>query len=204
LDNNDVLTHPLHIHAGGRGQCPPASAARPHNGHLTISTTDGIIYYGPPVQALTTRGDTTPSSILAFPRYPTGGTLHYTRTITLPPTVAAAVSQNNSVIVVHGIDYDHSGIYSGVLERSELNRSMPATATAPALCGALVGPRTAAGDPRSPGDSQLYTASLVNTVAQSAPATGLFLCEAAGAGAAVGQTRPRSSAAATAPGPANA
>ena len=40
----------MHIHAGAKGECPPASAARPHNGHLTISTTDGINYYGPPVR----------------------------------------------------------------------------------------------------------------------------------------------------------
>jgi len=59
----------MHIHAGGKGECPPASAARLHNGHLTISTGDGINYYGPPVQALTTRGDTSPTSISRFPAF---------------------------------------------------------------------------------------------------------------------------------------
>ncbi len=54
LDNGAALVHAMHIHAGGKGECPPASAARLHNGHLTISTTDGINYYGPPVLALTT------------------------------------------------------------------------------------------------------------------------------------------------------
>ena len=53
---------------------------------------------------------------------------------------------------MHGIDYDGSGIYSGVLERSELNKSVPATATAPALCGALIGKKkTAALSSRSRG-----------------------------------------------------
>jgi len=33
--------HAMHIHAGGLGVCPPASAATLHNGHLSISTTDG-------------------------------------------------------------------------------------------------------------------------------------------------------------------
>ena len=33
--------HAMHIHAGARGVCPPASAARRHNGHLAISTVDG-------------------------------------------------------------------------------------------------------------------------------------------------------------------
>ena len=44
------------------------------------------------------------------------------------------------MIVVHGIDYDGSGIYSGVLDRSELNKALPATATAP---GAVRTPRAA-------------------------------------------------------------
>jgi serine/threonine protein kinase len=191
LDNNAALVHAIHIHAGGKGECPPASAARPHNGHLTISTTDGIIYYGPPVLALTTSGDTGPANILAFPRFLTGGTLHYARTITLPPSVAADIRRNNGVIVVHGIDYDSSGIYSGVLERSELNRSVPATATAPALCGVLVGQQKAAApDPRSPGRRLVYTASLVNT---PVPTSELFLCEVGQATPTVGETRRRAS-----------
>src|SRR5262249_28158929 len=48
LDNDAELVHLIHIHGGGKGQCPPASAAHLHNGHLAISTTDGIKYYGPP------------------------------------------------------------------------------------------------------------------------------------------------------------
>ena len=187
LDNNDSLVHAMHIHAGGKGECPPASAARPHNGHLTISTTDGIIYYGPPVLALTTSGDTGPANILAFPRFLTGGTLHYDRAITLAPSVAAEIRRNKAVIVVHGIDYDGSGIYSGVLERSELNKSVPATATAPALCGVLVGRQKAAAlNPRSRGRGLVYTASLVNTVVSTRE---LFLCEVAQAAPAVGETR---------------
>jgi serine/threonine protein kinase len=178
LDNDDALVHAMHIHAGGKGVCPPASAARLHNGHLTISTTDGINYYGPPVVALTTRGDTSPASILTFPRYLTGGNLHYSRTITVSPSVAAHIRQNNAVVVVHGIDYDNTGIYSGVLERSELNNSLPATATAPALCGPLRGPAQAATvNPGTRGRALTYTASLdVN------PAAGvldeLFYCQA--------------------------
>jgi hypothetical protein len=134
-----------------------------------ISTTDGIKYYGPPAQALTTSGDTSPSSILVFARYPTGGKIRYTRTITLPADLAARIRENNAVIVVHGVDYDHSGIYSGVLERSELNKSVPATATAPALCGSLIGHATTASvGPRRRGHVLSYTATLVTA----------FICEA--------------------------
>ncbi len=140
LDGDAELVHAMHIHAGGKGECPPASAAKLHNGHLAIDTNDGIAFYGPPVQSLTTSGNTGVASILVFQRYPVGGTIRYSRTIELPAKVAAEIRDNNAVIVVHGIDYDGSGVYSGVLDRSDLNKALPATATAPALCGPLKGP----------------------------------------------------------------
>lgn len=179
LDNDESLVHAMHIHGGGKGVCPPASAARPHNGHLAISTTDGINYYGPPVQALTTHGDTSVASILAFPRFLTGGTLHYTRTIKLPANVASDIRGDNAVIVVHGTDYDNSGLYSGVLERSELNHALPATATAPALCGLLrpaeVASIAPSSQPRS--DTVVFTASLANLPTAGTPSEA-FLCHA--------------------------
>jgi actin-like ATPase involved in cell morphogenesis len=157
LDTNGLLNgapHALHIHAGGQGACPPASAARLHNTHLAISTTDGIRFYGPPVTALTVTGDTTPASILAFGRFPSVGNIRYVRTFTVPAPVAAYIRQNNAVIVAHGIDYDGTGIYSGVLDRSDLDKSLPGTATAPALCGPLHATQAVAGGARA------YTASL--------------------------------------------
>ncbi len=140
LDGDAELVHAMHIHAGGKGECPPASAARLRNGHLAIDTNDGIAFYGPPVQSLTTSGNTGVASILVFQRYPVGGTIRYSRTIELPAKVAAEIRANKAVIVVHGIDYDGSGVYSGVLDRSDLDKALPATATAPALCGPLKGP----------------------------------------------------------------
>lgn len=194
LDNGAELVHLMHIHAGGKGECPPASAARLHNGHLAVSTTDGINYYGPPVQALTTHGDTSVSSILAFTRFPSGGALHYTRTITLPANVVAQIRRNDAVVVVHGTDYDGTGIYSGVLDASELNKSVPATATAPALCGRLVGAQNAAaGSPRSRSGTLVYTASLAVNAAASAP-SGVFTCHAGKASVSEGEARRRASA----------
>jgi predicted Ser/Thr protein kinase len=172
LDNDAELVHLIHIHGGGKGQCPPASAARLHNGHLAISTTDGINYYGPPVEALTTHGDTGVGSILAFPRFPSGGNLHYTRTIVLPPSVAAEIRRNNAVVVVHGTDYDHSGIYSGVLDPSELNKGVPGTATAPALCGPLRATANGAADSGSRGREHLYTAVLQSSAVQASAVQG--------------------------------
>jgi hypothetical protein len=185
LDNGAELVHLMHIHAGGKGQCPPASAARLHNDHLSISTNDGINYYGPPVQALTTHGDTGVASILAFPRFLSGGNLHYTRTIVVPAKVASAIRNENAVVVVHGTDYDGTGIYSGVLDASELSKSVPATATAPALCGRLHTAQNAAvSKPGSSGHATRYTASLIVNTAAGAQA-GAFVCHVDGATAPV-------------------
>jgi serine/threonine protein kinase len=130
--------HAMHIHAGARGVCPPASAAKRHNGHLAISTVDGVPFYGPPVTALTTRGDTSPKSILAFNRFLSGSSVRYTRKIELTDVVAANIRKRDAVVIVHGIDYDHDGAYGNVLDRSDLDRSLPGEITAPALCGQIV------------------------------------------------------------------
>ena len=143
VDSNKLVdqSHALHIHAGARGQCPSKRAARVHNGHLSIATTAGVPFYGHPVTALTTRGNTDPApnkSLLAFNRFPKGATFHYERKIDVGPVVASYIRKDNAVIVVHGIDYNHNGIYDGTLDRSDLDRSLPGESTAPALCGALV------------------------------------------------------------------
>jgi predicted Ser/Thr protein kinase len=140
VDTNGLLKgapHLIHIHAGGQGICPPASAASLHNGHLSISTTDGIKFYGPPMVALTNFGDTSADSRLAFARYPAVGDIRYERAVTVPSGIAAAIRNSTAVIVVHGIDYNQNGIYDNVLDRSELDSAFPGEATAPALCGAL-------------------------------------------------------------------
>jgi hypothetical protein len=145
--------HAMHIHAGARGVCPPASAAKPHNGHLTISTLDGAPFYGPPVTALTTKGDTSPKSILAFNRFLSGSAVRYTRKIELTDVVAANIRKNDAVVIVHGIDYDHDGAYGNVLDRSDLDRSLPGEITAPALCGQIVAapPSQTSSDPTKTG-----------------------------------------------------
>ncbi|MHB8235213.1 MAG: hypothetical protein ACYDHT_11235, partial [Solirubrobacteraceae bacterium] len=127
-------------------------------------------------QALTTHGDTGVASILAFPRFLSGGNLHYSRTIVIPPKVAAAIRDENAVVVVHGTDYDGTGIYSGVLDASELSKSVPATATAPALCGRLVAAQNAAVSDTGRGAGMTsYTASLIVNTAPGAQA-GAFVC----------------------------
>jgi hypothetical protein len=156
LDANGLLNgepHAMHIHAGGQGICPPAAAARRHNGHLSISTTDGLKFYGPPESALTLSGDTSPRSIIDFSRYPHVGDIRYSRTVTVPSGVAQAIRSGDAVIVIHGIDYNGNGLYDNVLDRSELSNALPGEATAPALCGPVFPSQTAS-------TGGVYTATL--------------------------------------------
>ncbi len=170
--------HALHIHAGGKGICPTAAAARSHNGHLSISTGDGIHFYGRPKVALTSRGDTSPKSIIDFIRYPSVGDIRYTRALTVPSAVAAEIRRNNAVIVVHGIDYNGNGIYDNVLDRSDLSNALTGESTTPALCGPLTAANVAALSPR---DSRVvYTASLsVREASLSGDAIWSYLCHLA-------------------------
>jgi hypothetical protein len=166
----DGAPHAVHIHAGRKGICPTAAAATEHNGHLSIATLAGVPFYGPPVAALTTSGDTSPKSITAFSRYPKTSDIDYRRTIRITPVVAAYIRKDNAVLVVHGIDYNHNGVYDGVLERSDLDRSLTGESTAPALCGPLVADTASApsGTKTAAVAGTTYTASL--TLAPAAAA----------------------------------
>ena len=182
----DPAPHAMHIHAGTRGICPPGTAARPHGGHLAISTKDGIPWYGPPVTALTTRGDTSPKSILQFKRFPHTGNISYTRKIRVSKVVAAEIRTNNAVIIVHGIDWNRNGVYdNSALDRSDLKRSLPGEITAPALCGSLVrqkpvatGNQTTTGEVRGSGEE--FAASFREIPDQPASA---WVCHIPGAAA---------------------
>jgi hypothetical protein len=174
LSANGLLNaapHAMHIHAGAAGQCPPASAARLHNGHLAISTSNGGQFYGKPRVSLTTKGPTGPASILAFPRYPATGKFTYTREIKLIPSALRYINKNNAVIVVHGIDYNQNGLYDGSLDRSELDPAVQGETTAPALCGPIRGAKATADG----GSARVYTASLnVQPTASAVPT--IWLC----------------------------
>lgn len=134
---NDAA-HAMHIHARAEGECPEAMDATLHNGHLAMSTTDGLKDYGSIFASLTTRGDTSPASALALNRFPHAGTYVYNRTITLSAAAASAVRDDTGVIVIHGIDYNHNNRYDNVLGPSDLTPTLPMEATAPAICGPLV------------------------------------------------------------------
>jgi hypothetical protein len=172
VNTNGLLNgsaHAMHIHAGGTGVCPTAAAARPHNGHLSINTGDGLNFYGPPAASLTTSGDTSTKSIIDFPRFPSVGNIRYSRTFSVTPTLAREIQRGNAVLVVHGIDYNDNGIYDNVLGTSDLSKALPAEGTAPALCGPLFSTKTAS-------EGTTYEASLAPTVPTPAddPRAGLL------------------------------
>ena len=169
--------HLMHIHAGGLGVCPPASAARLHNGHLAISTGNGIRFYGPPLVSLTLNGATSARNNLAFPRYPSVGAIKYERVVTVSPGIATLIREGNAVIVIHGIDYDNSGTYDEVLGPSDLASQFTGDSTAPALCGHLAASQAVAST--QPSQHTIYTASLTRaSLSQTDQAVGLaLLCQ---------------------------
>jgi hypothetical protein len=129
--------HAMHVHIDGQGKCPDASLAKDHNGQKAISATDGAPSYGPIMVSLTTSGDTSMDSAFALDRFPSGGSINYSRTVTLDAHTMSQLQAGKAVFVVHGIDYSGSGHYDNTLGPSEDAPNLPQVATAPALCGVL-------------------------------------------------------------------
>ncbi|MDQ1483486.1 MAG: hypothetical protein QOF35_1562 [Actinomycetota bacterium] len=131
--------HAAHIHFGAdaRHECPVGSDDADNNGHL--NTTEGGPAYGPIVVSLTKTGDTSAKSGLAVDRFDTaaGGKISYERgSIKVDQGVADAIAGGKAVVVIHGVDYNHDGKYSGTA-KSDLAPALPTEATDPALCGPL-------------------------------------------------------------------
>jgi hypothetical protein len=152
--------HLMHIHADGRDVCPPAGAARDHNGHRAITGKDGIPYYGRPLTSLTTSGDTTIQSAFASSaRYESGKSFDYERKIDLGESMAARIRQGEGVVVVHGIDWDRDGKYGAVLQGARIPKDeLSGELTAPALCGPLV-PKQAASTGSGGHGKQVFVAN---------------------------------------------
>jgi hypothetical protein len=96
-------------------------------------------------------------------RYPASGNIRYKRTMTVSRLVADLIRDRDAVIVVHGIDYNYNHIYDfGALGVSDLDKTLPGEATAPALCGPL---RPTPTKSATAGIPTRYVASLTPTVA---------------------------------------
>jgi hypothetical protein len=148
--------HAQHIHFGEQAlhECP--TLALDSNGDGRLNTAEGLPAYGPVVVALTTTGDTTPSSLLAVTRFPVSesGSYHYSRDnirITkvagtgypgpdgtgTAKEIADSIREGEGVVVIHGVDYNGNGEYDFSAGASELDPNLPAEATDPAACGVL-------------------------------------------------------------------
>ena len=132
------LAHAQHIHLGGKGVCPDASADKNKDG--IISATEAEPFTGPAKISLTTEGDTSMNSMLALERFPiadANGRITYQRTFTVPAGVDVS-SLENGVVEIHGIAKlsGDPAVYDGGVKR-DLDPNFPAETTTPAACGAL-------------------------------------------------------------------
>lgn len=134
------LPHAQHIHFGKQAENECPGLGKDENGDFRITTVEGVPSYGPVRASLTTKGDTSAASVLAVTRYPTAekGKYDYERTIKVGKNVARGIRNGNAVIVVHGVDYNANGEYDfKSAGKSDLDPTLPAEATDPALCGVL-------------------------------------------------------------------
>ncbi len=135
------MPHAVHIHHGkqAKHECP--TVRQDKNRDKRLNVVEGVPLYGPIAVSLTTRGDTSPKSGLAVDRFLTAprGTLDYKRyNIKVDKKLAAAIKRGESVLVVHGLDYNQNGKYDMAgAGASELDPKLPAEATDPAACGVL-------------------------------------------------------------------
>jgi hypothetical protein len=135
------LPHAQHLHFGAeaRNECPNVFDDANNDHRLNVA--EGVPAYGPILKSLTTSGDTSPKSGLAVDRFPTTpqGIEKYERTINFAPgAVLRAIKGGKGVIVIHGVDHNGNGTYDFEgAGASELDPSLPAEATDPALCGVL-------------------------------------------------------------------
>ncbi|MGH3097631.1 MAG: hypothetical protein ACRDMV_16730 [Streptosporangiales bacterium] len=126
--------HAQHFHIKGQGQCP--TMADDKSGDGVVSTVEGQPAYGKIGASLTTKGDTSPKSALAVKRFPGGSSFNYQRTFEVSDAVANSIESGNAVVVVHGLD-PATMSKKAQKEKSQLDKSLPLAATAPALCGPL-------------------------------------------------------------------
>lgn len=130
--------HAQHIHGviGESATCP--TEAQDTDGDGFVTTSEGAATYGPILVSLTSEGEMTPDDALAVDRMPAAdanGVLSYERTFEVDAEVAENIDALH--IVQHGVDFDDSGAYDGD-RMSDLDETLPAEATDPAVCGELV------------------------------------------------------------------
>lgn len=130
----DGAPHAQHVHIGGTNSCPGADVKGTGPGG-ELQTSDGVPSYGDVRLSLTIEpGMTTGEHALDVMNFPSAGSYKYERIIEVDDATAADISAGKGVVVVHGVDHNGSGTYDGDA-KSDLDPSLPAEATNPALCG---------------------------------------------------------------------
>jgi hypothetical protein len=129
----DGSPHAQHLYIDALGRCPAEPVQRV--GQPSVTAGDGAGLFGSVGASLTTAGDTSAAAALALAQSPSAGSYTYSRTVELDPAVIDNLARGTAVLVVHGIDYDGSGSYNDALGASDLDPTLPAEATNPALCG---------------------------------------------------------------------
>jgi len=130
--------HATHIYVGGQAKCPTASADT--NKDSYIDNNEAKSSRGDLRVSLTTSGDTSANSALAFNRMPVAdkdGKVAYSRTFALPSGVKAA-DLAKATLSLQGIStiFGSKVIYDGD-KRSELTSDHAFETTIPAACGKL-------------------------------------------------------------------
>ena len=120
---------------------------------------------------MTKSGDTSPAkSLLAFSRYPNTANVAYERTMTITPIVASYLRRTTPSSSCTASTTTSNGVYDGVLERSDIDRSLTGESTAPALCGPLKAGKAPPADGKSASSgTQVFTASLQLSAGSSDP-----------------------------------
>ncbi len=160
LAANDLAEgpHAAHIHFGedARHECP--NAREDKNNDERLSTTEGAPAYGPVVVSLTKSGDTSPKSTLRIAGFEEGSSIEYSRgNVNVSSEVARAITKGEAVVVVHGVEYDDDRADA----KSDLDESLPASATDPAVCGRLVASPNGGADTGAGGAAGTTNAALV-------------------------------------------
>lgn len=134
------MPHAQHIHFGQRARHECPTVRDDDNADHRLNTVEGLPAYGPVRVSLTTRGDTSPKSVLAVNRFPKARDrqINYERNnIRTQREVARGIANGEAVVVIHGIDHNGNGKYDFNAGRSELDSSLPAEATDTVACGVL-------------------------------------------------------------------
>ena len=137
------LPHAMHIHGFEQAAAECPGVGRDKNGDGLVDTLEGLVDYGPIQVSFTTTGGTGGNLLpdgLDLSRFPVAnraGFLTYSRTFSIPMSVAERLGELH--IVIHGSDLNGNGVYDGV--RSSLSdligAPVPLEAELPVVCGAI-------------------------------------------------------------------